>query len=474
MSVIETDYLIVGAGTAGMAFADTLIQGSDADVVMVDRRHAPGGHWNDAYSFVRLHQPSSNYGVNSRVLGSDSIDTTGPNAGFYDRATGVEICNYYQNVLEQQLLPSGQVRFFGMCEYNGNGSGEHSFTSRLTGQTTSVRVRRKVVDGTYLEMEIPATHTPAFTVDGDTKLIPVGKLIDQANAPGGYTILGAGKTAMDACSWLLDNGVDPDLIRWIKPREAWTFDRASWQPRDLVVSTFEILSLGIEALSQAEGLTDLFRRLEACEAIARVDPTVEPTMFRGATLSKAERESLGQISRVIRSGRVLHLGADRIELDGGTIPTDRSEVHVDCTAYGVGVAPARPIFEPGRITLQSLMGGFTSFNSAMIGFVESVRDDDVEKNRLCPPIAPPSRAIDWIPTMCGGIRSFAVHAAEPDLAAWLENSRLNLTRDLADHMSDPRMQPALARWAGNIEPALKNADRLMAESVSPGDRSIRA
>jgi hypothetical protein len=36
------------------------------------------------------------------------------------------------------------------------------------------------------------------------------------------------------------------------------------------------------------------------------------------------------------------------------------------------------------------------------------------------------------------------------------------------------MQPALARWAGNIEPALKNADRLLAQSMSPGDRPIHA
>jgi hypothetical protein len=474
MSVIETDYLIVGAGAAGMAFADTLIAGSDADVVMVDRRHAPGGHWNDVYPFVRLHQTSTNYGVHSRILGTDSIDTTGPNAGFYDRATGVEICDYYQQVLEEGLLPSGQVRFFGMCEYIANGSGEHSLTSRLTGKTTTVRVRRKVVDGTYLEMSIPATHTPAFTVDADAQLIPVGALVELANAPGGYTILGAGKTAMDACSWLLDNGVEPDLIRWIKPRDSWVFDRASWQPRDLVVTTYEILSLGVEALAQAEDLTDLLGRLEACGHLARLDTAVEPSMFRGAILSKAERESLGQIERVVRSGRVLHLGADRIELDGGTIPTSRTEVHVDCTAYGIGAAPARPIFQPGRITLQSLMGGFTSFNAALIGFVEAARDDDAEKNRLCPPIAPPSRPIDWISTVCGGFRSFALQAVEPDVAAWLNASRLNLTRDLGNHMSDPRMRPALARWAANMEPALKNADRLLAESMSPGDRSIHA
>ena len=97
---IETDYLIVGAGAAGLAFADALIAASDADVVLVDRRHGPGGHWNDAYPFVRLHQPSAFYGVNSRVLGSDSIDSAGPNAGFYQRATAAEICDYYQRVLE--------------------------------------------------------------------------------------------------------------------------------------------------------------------------------------------------------------------------------------------------------------------------------------------------------------------------------------------------------------------------------------
>lgn len=59
MSGIETDYLIIAAGAAGLAFADALIADSDADVVLVDRRHRPGGHWNDAYPFVRLHQPST-------------------------------------------------------------------------------------------------------------------------------------------------------------------------------------------------------------------------------------------------------------------------------------------------------------------------------------------------------------------------------------------------------------------------------
>ena len=84
---LETDYLVVGAGASGMAFTDTLLAEPDADVVLVDRRHQPGGHWLDAYPFVRLHQPSAYYGVNSMTLGNDRIDDSGPNAGFYERAT---------------------------------------------------------------------------------------------------------------------------------------------------------------------------------------------------------------------------------------------------------------------------------------------------------------------------------------------------------------------------------------------------
>ncbi len=91
---LEADYLVVGAGAAGMAFADALVTETAARVVMADRRATPGGHWNDAYSFVRLHQPSYYYGVNSVPLG-DAIERSGREAGMYERATGAEVRAYY-------------------------------------------------------------------------------------------------------------------------------------------------------------------------------------------------------------------------------------------------------------------------------------------------------------------------------------------------------------------------------------------
>ena len=68
---LVADYLVVGAGAMGMAFADVLAQESTASVIIIDRRDRPGGHWNSAYPFVRLHQPSAFYGVNSLPLGQN-------------------------------------------------------------------------------------------------------------------------------------------------------------------------------------------------------------------------------------------------------------------------------------------------------------------------------------------------------------------------------------------------------------------
>src|SRR5689334_14544985 len=208
-----------------MAFADALVAQSDADVVLVDRRHRPGGHWLDAYPFVRVHQPSAYYGVNSRVLGRNRVDDSGPNAGFYERATAAEIVDYFNRVLEDELIASGRARFFGMCDYRGTDADGHWFVSLLTGIPTRVRVRRRVVDATYIESSIPSRHTPGFVIGPGVRVLAPNDLVDLSEPASGFTIIGAGKTAMDTCIWLLDAGVDANQIRWIRPRDGLFFNR---------------------------------------------------------------------------------------------------------------------------------------------------------------------------------------------------------------------------------------------------------
>lgn len=149
-NVIEADYLVVGAGAAGMAVTDALLTHSDATVVVEDRRHAPGGHWLDAHPFVRLHQPSAFYGFASQPLGQDAINRSGLNAGFYEMAGAEDLRAYYQNVLQQHFLPSGRVRFLPCTEYVGGEAGGHRIVSRLAGGVQEVRVRRKLVDTSSL------------------------------------------------------------------------------------------------------------------------------------------------------------------------------------------------------------------------------------------------------------------------------------------------------------------------------------
>lgn len=468
--MLETDYLVVGAGASGMAFVDSLITESEADVVLVDRRHRPGGHWLDAYPFVRLHQPSAFYGVNSMRLGQDRIEAHGPDAGFYERATKAEICAYYERVLAERFLPSGRVRFIGMSEVARDGNGEHSFRSLLTGVETPVRVRKALVDATYLEGEIPATHTPNFGVDEPNRLIPPNELVDAGESTG-YTVVGSGKTGIDTCSWLLDNGVDPDRIRWVKPRELWGLNRAGLQPLDQVASVIEGVADDFEAVALAEDPRDLFRRLESCGRLIRVDRDVEPTMFRGATLSVGEVEPLRSIENVVRKGRLRRITSKDLVLDEGSVPAEPGHVYVDCTARGLVHAEPRPVFEPSRITVQTVRMGLTPFNAALIGYVEATRDDIDEKNRLTPAHPYMSAALDWVHSMEASTRADIIWGDEVDVSKWLERARLNPAMGIRKHFGDPRMQAALARLFEYRDRALERIPDLMKEGSTSWSRA---
>jgi hypothetical protein len=453
---LETDYLVVGCGAAGMAFADSLIDASSADVVMVDRRHAPGGHWLEAYPFVRLHQPSAFYGVNSLPLGSESIDRHGPNEGFYERAGAAEIGGYYDRVMRERLLPSGRVRYFPMSSYLG----EHRFVSAVSGEVVDVKVRKKLVDATYLEGRVPASSPPPFEIAAGVSCVPVGALANLRERPAGYVVIGAGKTALDACTWLLEGGVAPGDISWIKPREGWFINRRYLQGGELVGTMFEGISLQLEAAAQATSMDDLFARLEACQQLLRVDPRVEPTMFRGPTISSGEIEQLRRIEGVVRLGKVRRIEPSRIVLDGGTVPTSPRHLHVHCAAGGLSPAPETPIFAAGRITLQSIRIGLLPFASALVAYVEATRDDLEAKNRLCPPSRQPDVPLDWARGMLIGMKAANRWSKERDIADWLDRARLNMLRGLQQRGSEPDVQQAFMRFGANVRPALSNLERL--------------
>jgi NAD(P)-binding Rossmann-like domain len=457
--LLNTDYLVVGAGATGLAFADALATEADVEVTVIDRREAAGGHWGDAYPFVRLHTPSAYYGVNSLALGEDSVDEAGENAGYYERASGEEVSGYFAHVA-RRLERTGRARVLTGHEHLGDGGEGAQVRDLGTGEIHDVAVRRKVVDARYLEASIPATHATPFEVTPDARLVPVNDLPAAARPGDSYSVLGAGKTAADACTWLLDNDVQPDRIRWVRPRDAWFYDRRHFQPLEQVGSIMEGNALDAEAGAEAVSLEDLFERLEASGRVTRIDRAWPATMFRGTMLSAGELAGLRQIEDVIRLGRVRRIEADRMVLERGEVATEPDTLYVDGTALGLNNAPAVPIFQPGRIVLQQVRHLSPCFNAALVGFVEAHRDDDAERNRLCPPNPYASSTEDWPRMISRTWRTEARWLTEPDLSAWIAGSRLNLLGALPDHAEEPDVQDVVKRYLTNVAPAVQRLKQL--------------
>ena len=462
---LTTDYLVIGAGASGLAFTDALVAERDVEVTVIDRRQAVGGHWLDAYPFVRLHIPSAYYGVNSLPLGEDRIDDVGENAGFYERATGEEVRRHFTEAAAR-LTRTGRVRLLTGHEHVGSGADGEQVRDLAAGALHEVTVRRKVVDARYLEASVPATHTPSFEVSPAARVVPVNELPAAAGSTSSYALLGSGKTAVDACAWLLDNDVAPDRIRWIRPREAWFLDRAHFQPLEQVGAIMEGLSLDAEAAAQATDIDDLFERLEASGRLSRIDPSRPATMYRSTMLSARELRAVRQVENVVRLGHVRRIEADRILLAHGEAETGPDVLHVDCTAVGLRDAPAMPMFQPGRVVLQQVRQNSPCFNAALLGFVEAHRDEDVDKNRLCPPNPYASRVEDWPRLMSTTWAAEYRWLKEPDLAAWIAQSRLNLLRALPEHAAEPTVQAALQRYLAHVGPGVDRL-RLLDASRSP-------
>ncbi|HVF04573.1 MAG TPA: FAD/NAD(P)-binding protein [Frankiaceae bacterium] len=470
--LLETDYLVVGAGASGLAFTDSLVDHSSHDVLLVDRRHGVGGHWLDTYPFVRLHQPSAHYGVASLTLGNDAIDRHGPNAGLYECATGAEVVGYFSRVLTDRLLPTGRVLFLGLHDYVPGPDGAHRLVSRLTGETVEVTVRRKVVDTVYGEVTVPATHTPSFAVAPGVAMVPVGGLAAVREPFDRYVVLGGGKTGIDAVLWLLDNGVPADRVTWVRPRDAWLLDRRSFQPLDLVWMSMEGFALDLEAAAGAESLPDLYRRLEERGRLLRVDPDVEPTLYRCATVTETELAQLRSVRDVVRLGRVVRIDPDEVVCAQGSVPGG-PHLYVDCTASGIVRRPPVPVFAPDRITVQPVRQCAHTFNAALIGYVEATRAADVaEQNRLCPANPYPEVPRDWARMLVATMASYRRWLATPDLAQWVDQCRLNLFHGVSAHLDDPRLQQAAARSGAALVPALTRLKELLAETETGSEPAV--
>ncbi len=463
--LLTTDYLVVGAGAMGMAFTDALIDHADVHVTIVDRRLAAGGHWLDAYPFVQLHQASVFYGVASTVLGDGTVQQTGPEAGLQQRARQSAIEAYYDDIAHRRFLGSGQVTMLTGSEHRSDGAAE-LVTSLVSGETVEIDVRRRVVDATYLSPTIPATTPSPFAVADGVPVIAVNNLARLGAAPAGYVVVGSGKTATDAIIWLIVNGVDPDRIVWVRPRDPWMLNRAVVQP-DPAVALGMVGDI-MAAAAEAESLDDLFLRMEAAGVMLRIDRDVLPTMAKTPTLAAWELDILRTVENVVRLGHIERVTDREIVCEAGSVPLRPGSLVVHCAASGLQYPPMVPVWAPDRIRLQSIRAGFPCFCAALAGYVEATRDDDRERNRLCPANAYSDTLASWARMLVRGTLATRAFGAEPDIAAWANECALNPARIRETERDAPHVRAAAERVATFVDKGLVSMAGMCGEPLPAG------
>lgn len=460
----ETDYLIVGSGAVGLAFADVLLSETKANILIVDKHHKPGGHWNDAYPFVTLHQPSAFYGVSSKELSTGNLASHGLNEGLADLATGAEILSYFDELMQNRFIPSGRVKYFPMCEFIGDGV----FKSLVSNKTFNVKTNVATVDATYFKTSVPSTHTPNFSIHPKANFCTLNELPNIDEPFDHYTIIGGGKTGIDAVLWLLENQVDEDSISWIMPRDAWFIDRLNTQP----MQSFFKYSMGaqadqMEALAKSESIDDLFDRLNQKGVLLRLDPKIKPTMFHGATISQQELEQLRRVKNVIRMGRVTDLNKDEIVFEKGKLVVAANTLHVDCSASAVPPHEIVPVFRNKLITIQTVRTVQPVFSAAFIAHIEATYSDDEmgKKNQLCNVVPLPNHATDWLRVTAGQMMNQFIWSQEPGIKEWLLSNRLDGFTEILQSADrdDPINAEIIARMKEHAPAAIGKAQQYIAE-----------
>ena len=408
----ETDYLVVGAGAMGMAFTDALIDHADVHVTLVDRRHAASGHWQDAYPFVQLHQASVFYGVASTVLGSGAVQQRGPEAGLQERARQSEIQAYYDDILYRRFVGSGRVTFLGgervshrrrLPPRDVPGVGRDRARSTCDAASSTPPTCRR---------PSPRRHRRRSALPTTSASSPINELARLDAAP----------------QQLRDRRFRQDRHRRDRvvagerraagPHRLGTPARSvDAQPRHGPTRPGRGARTGGGHHGGGRRRRVTRRPLPAPRSgrrdAARSTGTSFPRWPRRRPSAPGSSICSARIEHVVRLGHVEHVTAARDRPRRRVGPPAR-RARSSCTARRPGCSTRRwfPSGRPDAIRLQTIRVGFPCFNAALAGYVEATRDDDRERNRLCPPNTLPDNPRELGPDAGSGNRRRA-HASVP-------------------------------------------------------------
>jgi hypothetical protein len=274
--------------------------------------------------------------------------------------------------------------------------------------------------------------------------------------------------------WLLEQGVAPDALTWIAPRDSWLINRETVQPGDAGMERMvEGLAHSLEAAAYGRSLDDVYDRLERSEELLRVNSKVRPGMFHQATISRGELDLLRKVNNVVRGKHVRRIDANSVVFDHGEMTVGGDTLYIDCTARAINWVPPKPVFDGSRITIQFIRDGRISFSAAAIGYVEATFKDEHLKNRLCTPIPYEEHLITWPRAVLAELKNGDAWSKEPAMRAWARKHRL--AGFTSGGVASAHLDELRARIASLRPRAVANLEKLIAahdrgvETASAGD-----
>ena len=231
---------------------------------------------------------------------------------------------------------------------------------------------KKTVDATLMETHVPSTTTPEYAIEEGVNLVPINKLAEVSKPWKRYVVIGAGKTGLDALSYLLDHGVDQEKIVWIVSNDSWFMCRDPIEGEN--IKTFhkkipKFMTLFLEA----ENVDECYKKCESSGQFLRLDKDIWPTKNHAATVSTREIMQYRSIKNVIRQGRVDRIEKDRIVFKQGyTISTDSDTLHVDCSTASTNFPSVKEkVFDGNHINLMMIQMPQPCTSGAMIAALEN-------------------------------------------------------------------------------------------------------
>lgn len=235
-----------------------------------------------------------------------------------------------------------------------------------------MKVFKKIVDATLMITHVPATKSPGYGVAEGVNLVPINKLAEIKTPWERYVVIGAGKTGLDALSYLLNHGVNQEKIVWIVSNDCWYFCR-DFIEGDNLKTFHKNFPKFFTSFLEADNVDECYKNAEAVGQFLRLDKNIWPTKMRAATVSSKEMAKYRSVKNIVRHGRIERIEQDKIIFkQGETIPTDIHTLHIDCSTAGTNFPTVKEkIFDGNRINLLMVQIPQPCTSGAMIAALEN-------------------------------------------------------------------------------------------------------